>query len=59
MSVHKEVLKGIRHTYEQAILANPRIERGELVQTIRREITKYCYLITGRTPLVMPVIIER
>ena len=59
MSVHKEVLKGIRHTYEQAILANPRIERGELVQTIRREITKYCYLITGRTPVVMPIIIER
>ena len=59
MSVHKEVLKWIRHTYEQAILANPRIERGELVQTIRREITKYCYLITGRTPVVMPIIIER
>lgn len=59
MSVHKDILKWIRHTYEQAILANPRIERGELVQTFRREITKYCYLLTGRTPVVMPVIIER
>lgn len=59
MMVHKEVLKGIRHTYEQTILANPRIERSELVQTLRREITKYCYLVTGRTPVVMPVIIER
>ncbi len=59
MSVHKEILKGIRHTYEQSILANPRIERGELVQTFRREITKYCYLLTGRTPVVMPIIIER
>ncbi len=59
MSVHKEILKGIRHTYEQSILANPRIERGELVQIFRREITKYCYLLTGRTPVVMPIIIER
>lgn len=59
MSVHKEILKGIRHTYEQTIVANPRIERGELVQILRREITKYCYLVTGRTPVVMPVIIER
>lgn len=46
MSVHKEVLKGIRATYEATILANPRIERGDLVGTLRREITKYCYLVT-------------
>ena len=59
MLVHKEVLKGIRHTYEQAILANPRVERSELVHTLRRELTKYCYLLTGRTPVVMPIIIER
>lgn len=59
MSVHKEVLKGIRQTYEQTIIAHPRIERGELVSTLRREITKYCYLVTGRTPVVMPIIIER
>ncbi len=59
MIVHKEVLKGIRHTYEQAILANPRIERSELVHTLRRELTKYCYLLTWRTPVVLPIIIER
>lgn len=59
MHVHKEILKGIRHTYEQAILSNKRIERSELVHTLRRELTKYCYLLTGRTPVVMPIIIER
>lgn len=59
MNVHKQILKGIRHIYEDAIIKNPRIERGELVQTLRRELTKYCYLVTGRTPVVMPIIIER
>ncbi len=59
MSVHKQILRGIRHIYEWAIMQNPRIERGELVQNLRRELTKYCYLITGRTPVVMPIIIER
>lgn len=59
MNVHKQILKGIRHIYEEAIMNNPRIERGELVQNLRRELTKYCYLITGRTPVVMPIIIER
>jgi mRNA degradation ribonuclease J1/J2 len=59
MSVHKQILKWIRHIYEESIMANPRIERGELVQTLRRELTKYCYLVTGRTPVVMPIIIER
>lgn len=59
MSVHKQILKWIRHIYEDAIIKNPRIERWELVQTLRRELTKYCYLVTGRTPVVMPIIIER
>lgn len=59
MSVHKEILKGIRVTYENLIVENPKIERGELVQTLRREITKYCYVLTGRTPVVMPIVIER
>lgn len=59
MSVHKEVLKAIRHVYESTLLGNRSIERGELVSTLRRELTKYCYLLTGRTPVVMPVIIER
>lgn len=59
MRVHKEILRAIRHIYESALLANRSIERGELVQLLRRELTKYCYLLTGRTPVVMPVIIER
>ncbi|MBP9779439.1 hypothetical protein KBD33_02315 [Candidatus Gracilibacteria bacterium] len=59
MGVHKEILKGIRATYEKLIVENERIERGELVQSLRREITKYCFLLTGRTPVVMPIVIER
>lgn len=59
MVVHKEILKGIRATYEKLLVENPKIERGELVQSLRREITKYCYVLTGRTPVVMPILIER
>lgn len=59
MSVHKEILKGIRSTYEKCILENPKIERAVLVQSLRREITKYCYLLTKRTPVVLPILIER
>lgn len=59
MSVHKHVLKAIRHVYESTVLREPHIERWDLVQTLRRELTKFCYLITGRTPVVMPIIIER
>jgi hypothetical protein len=32
MSVHKEILKGIRSTYEKLITENPKIDRGSLVQ---------------------------
>lgn len=59
MYIHKEIIKGIRSTYEKFLLDNPKIERWELVQWLRREITKYCYLLTGRTPIVMPIVIER
>jgi mRNA degradation ribonuclease J1/J2 len=59
MYIHKEILKGIRSTYEKILIENPKIERGELVQSLRREITKYCYVLTGRTPVVMPIVIER
>lgn len=59
MYIHKEILKGIRASYEKFLTENPKIERGELVQWLRREITKYCYLLTGRTPVVMPIVIER
>jgi hypothetical protein len=59
MAVHKEILKGIRFTYEKIITENPKTDRGILVQALRREITKYCYLLTGRTPVVMPIVIER
>lgn len=59
MGVHKAILSGIRKTYEDEIIKNPRLERSELVHALRREITKYCFLLTGRTPVVMPVILER
>ncbi len=59
MSVHKSILSGIRKIYEEEIMKNPRLERAELVHTLRREVTKYCFLLTGRTPVVMPVILER
>ena len=59
MAVHKEIIKGIRATYEKCLLQNDRIERAELVQYLRREITKYCFLLTGRTPVVMPIITDR
>ncbi len=32
MYIHKEILKGIRQTYEKLIVENPKVERGELVQ---------------------------
>lgn len=32
MYIHKEILKGIRSTYEKFLTENPKIERGELVQ---------------------------
>ena len=59
MGVHKEILKGIRATYERCITENPKIDRSALVQSLRREVTKYCYVLTGRTPVVMPILIER
>ena len=59
MYIHKEIIKGIRQTYEQLLTENPKIERGDLVSGLRREITKYCYLLTGRTPIVMPIVVER
>ena len=45
--------------YEKTILANRTIERPELVQILRREVTKHAFLLTGRTPMIMPVILEQ
>ena len=59
MRVHKELIKSIRMTYEKSVLENSRIERSELVQILRREITKHAFLLTGRTPMVMPVVLEQ
>lgn len=59
MKVHKEVIKSIRVLYENLVAENPHIERGELVQTLRREVQKICFVLTGRTPLIMPIIIEQ
>lgn len=57
MRVHKEILKAIRLNYETIVSANPSIERGELAQTLRKEIAKYCFVLTGRNPIVMPIIL--
>ncbi|MBS9784289.1 hypothetical protein KGV55_02985 [Candidatus Gracilibacteria bacterium] len=58
MSIHKELVKAIRMSYEQIRSSEPDIERGQLVQKLKKEITKYAYVLTGRTPIVMPVIID-
>ncbi len=57
MQVHKEILKAIRLNYEQIIEKNPRIDRGNLAQLLKREIAKYCFILTGHTPVVMPIIL--
>ena len=59
MRIHKELVKWIRFMYEKTILANRTIERPELVQILRREVTKHAFLLTGRTPMIMPVILEQ
>lgn len=56
--VHKEIIQWIRRIYEQVILENPRIERPDLVAIFRKEVVKLCFLITWRTPVIMPIIQE-
>lgn len=56
MRVHKEILKAIRLNYESIVAQNPHIDRGELAQLLRKEIAKYCFVLTGRAPVVMPII---
>ncbi len=58
MNIHKELVKAIRMSYEQIRSNEPDIECGQLVQKLKKEITKYAYVLTGRTPVVMPVIID-
>ncbi len=59
MKIHKEIIKAVRLTYEQTIEKNPQIERSELAQILRSEIAKYCFVLTGRTPIIMPIILEK
>ena len=59
MKIHKEILKAIRIIYEQTREQNPNIERWQLVQILRKEVGKYAFLLTGRTPIVMPIIITK
>ena len=59
MKIHKEIVKSVRILYEQTIAKNPAIDRGGLVQILRREIGKLCFVLTGRTPIIMPIIIEK
>ena len=59
MKIHKEIIKSVRMLYEQTIAENPVIDRRSLVQILRREIGKLCFVLTGRTPIIMPIIIEK
>ena len=56
MRIHKEILKAIRISYENTISQNPHIDRGDLAQVLKKEIAKYCFVLTGRAPMVMPII---
>lgn len=56
--VHKEIIKGIRSIYERSIEANPLIERPELVGLLRKDVAKLAFLITGRSPVVIPIVQE-
>ena len=57
MRIHKEILKAIRINYENIVADQPTIDRGELAQSLKKEIAKYCFVLTGRAPMVMPIII--
>lgn len=59
MKIHKEILKAVRTVYEQTIEQNPQISRKELVCTFREKIAEFCAQITGRTPIIMPIILEK
>lgn len=59
MKIHKEIIKAVRIVYEQTIARDVTIERGQLVQVLRQQISKICFLLTGKTPIVMPIIISK
>lgn len=59
MRVHKEILKVIREVYENAISNNPHISRADLVQVFKKEIAKFCFALMGRTPMIVPILIEK
>lgn len=59
MFVHKEIIKAVRMVYERSVSENPEIARGDLVQILRKEIAKYAFVLTGRNPIIMPIIIEK
>lgn len=59
MRIHKELIKAIREIYEATILAEPQIERAKLIQILRRDVAKICFVLTGRAPIIMPIIIDK
>lgn len=59
MRIHKSLARAIRMIYERAREEDPHITRTKLVHILRVEVAKYCTALTGRTPLVMPIIIEK
>lgn len=59
MTIHKELIKAIRIIYEEAVARNPQIDKGQLVQIFRKELQKVCIVLTGRIPIIMPIITEK
>lgn len=59
LKIHKEIIKVIRAIYEEAVLENPNLERSALIRILRSEVAKYCLMLTGRMPMVMPIIIDK
>jgi len=59
MRVHKELIRTIRSTYESTILSQPTIDRSSLVGIFRREVRQSCLTLTGKSPIILPIIQER
>lgn len=59
LRVHKELIKAVRMVYERSVAENPEIERSELVKIFRSEIAKYAFVLTGKEPTLMPIIMSK
>lgn len=59
LQIHKEIIKSIRVIYERTVVENPLIERAELVKIFRKNVAEAAFALTGRLPVVMPIIISK